>query len=138
MEQSLLHRNWLPRINESTNEHSIPDDMILNWYQTGCQLTPRGNWTMEKEGSKQVTIAGSNDKQQITLLLTVTKASTVLPPQLIYSGKTSKCLPATTFPSDWDPTFTNTHWSNEESMLGYIENIILPYSYNFQNKKPLW
>ena len=108
-----LQHNWLTKINESTNEHSIPDDMILNWDQTGCQLTPGGNWTMEKEGSKQVTIAGSNDKRQITLLLTVTKAGTLLPPQLIYSGKTSKCLPATRFPSDWDPTFTSNHWSNE-------------------------
>ena len=98
--------------------------MILNWDQTGCQLTPRGNWTMEKEGSKQVTIA---DRRLITLLLTVTKAGTLLPPQLIYSGKTSKCLRATTFPSDWDPTFTNNYCSNEESMLGYIDNIILPY-----------
>ena len=122
-----LRDNWLTNINESTNEHSIPDDMILNWDQTGCQLTPGGNWTMEKEGSKQVTIAGSNDKRQITLLLTVTKAGTLLPPQLIYSGKTSKCLPATRFPSDWDPTLTSNHWSNEESMLRYIDNIILPY-----------
>ena len=82
---------------------------------------------MEKEGSKQLTIAGSNDKWQITLLLTVTKAGTLLPPQLIYSGKTSKCLPVTRFASDWDPTFTSNHWSNEESMLRYIDNIILPF-----------
>ena len=82
---------------------------------------------MEKKGSKQVTIAGSNAKWQITLLLNVTKAGTLLSPQLIYSGKNSKCLPATTFPSDRDPTFTNNHWSNEESMLRYIDNIILPY-----------
>ena len=55
------------------------------------------------------------------------EGSILLPPQLIYSGNTSKCLPATTFPSDWDPTVTNNHWSNEESILRYIDNIILPY-----------
>ena len=46
---------------------------------------------------------------------------------MIYSGKTDRCLPQTSFPTDWDPTFTDNHWSNETSMLQYVDKILLPY-----------
>ena len=50
-----------------------------------------------------------------------------LPPQLIYQGKTTACLPSTKFPSSWHITFTPTHWANEVTTLAYINRIILPY-----------
>ena len=83
---------------------------------------------MEEKESKQVSIAGVDDKRQITLLLGITKSGTLLPPQQIYAGKTELCLSQKVkFPDDWDVTFTETHWSNELSMLRYIDNVILPY-----------
>ena len=36
-----------------------------------------------------------------------------LPPQLIYQGKTSRCLPSVEFPDDWHITYSINHWSNE-------------------------
>ena len=45
----------------------IPDDMIVNWDQTACiKYIPLSNWTMDKEGSKRVELAGVDDKRQIT------------------------------------------------------------------------
>ena len=35
-----------------------------------------------------------------------------LPPQLIYQGKTTRCLPHYDFP----PAYSPNHWSNEETM----------------------
>ena len=34
-----------------------------------------------------------------------------LPPQLIYAGKTPKCLPKVDFPEDWDIIFMENHTS---------------------------
>ena len=83
---------------------------------------------MEEKGSKQVLIPRIDDKCQITLLLGITKQGTLLPPQLIYAGKTKRCVPQKVKnPDDWDVTFTETPWSNELSMLRYIDNVILPY-----------
>lgn len=31
------------------------------------------------------------------------------------------------FPDDWDMTFTNSHWSTEDSMIHYMDKIIVPY-----------
>ena len=51
-----------------------------------------------------------------------------LAPQLIYSGSTSKSLPRNViFPSEWHVTTTPTHWSNENTMLEYIDKVIHPY-----------
>ena len=50
-----------------------------------------------------------------------------LPPQLIYQGKTSACLPRYKFPDDWHVTCTPNHWSCEDKMKEYIEHIIMPY-----------
>ena len=49
-----------------------------------------------------------------------------LPMQLVYQGKTIKCLPKLTFPVDWDVTYTSNHWCNELIMHQYISKIILP------------
>ena len=33
-------------------EFSVPDSLVINWDQTGCQLVPGDEWTMEEQGSK--------------------------------------------------------------------------------------
>ena len=50
--------------------------------------------------------------------------SDFLPVQLVYQGKTSRCLPQVEFPAEWDITYSENHWSNEHYD---IDNIILPY-----------
>ena len=54
-------------------------------------------------------------------------AGDFLPPQLIYQGKTRRCIPKVDFPGDWHVTFSANHWSNEGTMTDYIEKILLPY-----------
>ena len=123
-----IKNDFVKRVTDTINENSVPDSLIINWDQTGCQPVPGGDWTMESKGSNQVTVAGIDDKRQITVLLGITKSGTLLPPQLIYAGKTERCLPRNVdFPEDWDVTFTETHWSTEDSMLRYVDNIIVPY-----------
>ena len=48
------------------------------------------------------------------------------------SGKTTKCLPSFDFLPSWDITFSDNHWSNEQTMLSYFEKVIFPY---LQKKK---
>ena len=50
-----------------------------------------------------------------------------LPPQLIYEGKTTQCLPCFEFPAAWNLIYTPNHWSNEGTMKEYVESVILPY-----------
>jgi len=82
---------------------------------------------MEEKGKKRVEISGMNDKWQITMVLAVTKNVHYLSPQVIYAGKTSKCLPKVQFPTGWHITCTENHWAIEVTTLQYIDEILLPY-----------
>lgn len=49
-------------------------------------------------------------------------------PSSIYSGSTSKSLPQNvSFPNDWHLTTTPSHWSNEQTMIEYIDKIIIQH-----------
>ena len=82
---------------------------------------------MEKQGSRQVAVVGKEDKREITVLLTVTATGRLLPPQVIYQGKTPGCHPKVTFLAPWNITHSESHWSNEETMLEYVDQVLVPY-----------
>ena len=91
----------------------VPDCLILNWDQTAIKYVPVAEWTMEKQGSKKVKIAGLDDKRQITAVFAATMSGGFLAPQLIYKGTTQACVPTVSFPDSWHITFTHNHWCNE-------------------------
>lgn len=100
---------------------STPDSLIINWDQTVSE------WSIAKQGSKCVEVTGLYDKQQITAVFTRTMSGGFLPVQLVYMGKTSRCLPTIDFPSDLHLTFSENQWCYESSMVGYAQKIFLPY-----------
>ncbi len=82
---------------------------------------------MALEGSKRVEVAGVTDKRQITAVFGGSLSGDFLPVQLIYQGKTSKSIPSVTFPAKWHVTVTPNHWSNENTMVAYIQAVLIPY-----------
>ena len=115
-------------INETVTKYQVPPQLIFNFDQTGLKIVPVSNWTLEMEGSKQVDIIGLEDKREITGLLGSTSDGCLLPPQILYQGKTDQCHAKYPFPSDWDVFHTESHWSNEQSMVRYIETVLVPYT----------
>ena len=122
-----LKENFLKTFSDKVVKYKIPDELILNFDQTGVSIVPVSNWTLESEGSQQVEITGLEDKRQVTVLLAETLAGDLLPPQVIYEGKTNQCHPRFTFPLDWNITHTESHWSNEVSMKEYFKKVIRTY-----------
>ena len=82
---------------------------------------------MEEQGTKKIEVIGKGDKRQITAVFGGTMMGDFLPLQLIYEGKTERCLPRYKFPAAWHVTQSESHWSNETTMKQYIEKIVLPY-----------
>ena len=115
---------FLQDIVDLVTVEDIPPELIINWDQTGLNLLPSSNWTMAQKGQKRIRIRGLNDKRMITRVFCASLIGEFLPPQLIYGGKTERCHPAVPFPPDWDVTHNIKHWSNQGTMLRYIDNII--------------
>ena len=122
-----VKKGFLDDVVSVVKMEEIPPELILNWDQTGIHLVPASGWTMDKIGSKRVEISGVNDKRQITAMFCGSLTGDFLPIQLIYQGKTNRCHPRFKFPCDWHITHSPKHWSTEETMIQYIEEIFIPY-----------
>ena len=109
-------------------EFNVPKDLILNFDQTPLTYVCSSSHTLHQKGSTSVPIIGKGKKKQITGTFTVTMTGQFLPMQLIYEGKTPRCLPqGIEFPHGFNLTFTANHWSNEEKVLEHLENIVFPF-----------
>ena len=118
---------FLNEVVQVVEMEEIPAELILNWDQTGINLVPVSSWTMDQSGAKRVEVKGVNDRRQITALFCGTLTGDFLPVQLIYKGKTTRCHPHFRFPSSWHISHSPRHWSTEETMIQYINEIIIPY-----------
>ena len=120
-------QQFLDEVVTTVYMEDIPPELILNWDQSGIRIVPSSTWTMEQRGAKRVEMIGVNDKRQITAVFCGTLLGDFLPVQLIYKGKTPRCHPNFKFPEEWHITHSPKHWSNEETMIQYINHIVLPY-----------
>ena len=67
------------------------------------------------------------DKAQITVTLAVSEEGEVLPPQLIFGGKTHRVYPTVPAPCNGYYTHTVSHWQTPETTIEYIDKILVPY-----------
>lgn len=119
------------QIKTAHTNHSVPDELILNFDQTPLSYISVGKHTLEVRGTKTVPVAGKGDKRQITGTFTISKAGDFLPMQLIYEGKTEQCHPCgVEFPDGFNVTHAPNHWSNEDKVVELLEKVILPYVKN--------
>ena len=57
---------YLKSIISKVEMYKIPPELVINWDQTGINIVPVSQWTMDVEGAKRVEITGIDDKRQIT------------------------------------------------------------------------
>lgn len=60
-----------------------------------------------------------------------------LPLQVIYAGKSPRCLPSVSFPKSWHVTFTENHWANKRTTIDHITKILLPHVKEMRQKLSL-
>ena len=118
---------FLQQVGQFANAHTIPSDLVINWVQTGINVVPSSNYTMEERGAGRVDIAGYGDKSMITATFAATLSGKFLPMQILYGGKTNRCHPKHQFPCVFDVYHNPNHWANEECAIRFIKKIILPY-----------
>ena len=122
-----VKNDFLERVKTVVLQNQIVPQMVINWNQTAVRLVPYSDWTMEEQGSNKISIKRRIDKRDITALLSITLLGNILPPQLLYTGKTERCHPDFNFHSDCDIWCTENHWSIKSTVLQYIDTILNPY-----------
>ncbi|XP_062620415.1 uncharacterized protein LOC134281989 [Saccostrea cucullata] len=110
-----LKTKFHEKIDELVTKYKIPPQLIINFDHTGVQLLPVSRWTMAEKGCDKVNIVGLDDKWEITGVMAGALSGDVLPPQVIYKGKTDLFHAKYNFPDDWDITHTENHWANKDT-----------------------
>ena len=80
-------------IASKVEKFSIPHLLIINLDQMPTKYVAVGQTTLAKENTKTVSIKGSSDKRTITAKFAISFHRNFLLLQLIYIGKTRKCIP---------------------------------------------
>jgi len=76
------------------NKHSIPPELVIGGDETNILFVPRASFSYAVSGEKRVRVIGvGQDKAQITATIFATEAGDVLDAQMIFGGKTTRCLP---------------------------------------------
>ena len=114
-------------ISKVVYEHDIPSELVINLDQTPLFYITPGKYTFNIKGANNVPVKGIDDKRQITATFAVSAVGVFLPMQLIYTGKTNRCLPNFEFPHDFNLTYTRNHWSNLEKAVEHFEQVIFPF-----------
>ena len=86
-----------------------------------------GKYTFNPKGANTVPIKGIDDKRQIIANFTVSMTGKFLPIQPICEGKTPRYRPRFDFPTDFNVSFSDRHWSNTEKSIELFEKVIFPY-----------
>ena len=90
-------------------------------------MYPSESTHFHRRGLKNASIKGVDDKREITATFVTTAKDSFLPLRLIYQGKSKRCLPKFTFPSDFHVRFTPNHWSNLEKCEDLFNVIFFTY-----------
>ena len=122
-------------ISTAVFDNDIPTSLILNLDQTPLSYVSPGKYTFNLRGAKNVPIKGVDDKRQITATFAVTLDGRFLPIQLIYQGKSERCLPKYEFPESFSVSFTKNHCSNTEKSIQFFKEIIFPYLEKIKKEK---
>ena len=121
-------QRFLDLIASAVKTHDIPSDLIINIDETGLRVVPVDKWTLDRKGVEQVALTGQEDKREITCVLGCTLSGKLLPPQVIYQGMTERCHPCgISYPTEWDIWHSETHWCTQETMMRYIQQVLLPW-----------
>jgi hypothetical protein len=129
---AVVESAFLIRVAATIRLCKIFPEMVVNADQTGVLFFSEYTRTYEKRGVRRVKInTTANNKQQVTAMLATSASGNLLPPQVIFAGKTVRCLKdikdvVSTF-STWNITWSPSHWSTTETMVLWVEKILVPY-----------
>ncbi|EEB96328.1 hypothetical protein MPER_04553 [Moniliophthora perniciosa FA553] len=134
--EDVCEKAFLRRAQE-IKEDDIPIQLVVNSDQTFVIYNPGSQLTWAPRGARQVSLINADKKRGFTALLSISAAGYVLPIQCVFGGKTSRVCPSAKAPcyaSAIQAGFRfvasgkpDNHWSNQETMQDFVDNILAPY-----------
>ncbi|KAK3259479.1 hypothetical protein CYMTET_31524 [Cymbomonas tetramitiformis] len=122
------------RLAHIVKRYNIPPALVIGFDHTGFQLLPLQNTTWAARGASVVPMIGLDDMRQMTGVIVEAMGDNfeglVVGIQLIYQGKTDRCLPdeghrSKPLFSDFVFGYTYNHWADEDTNIDLFRDIIV-------------
>lgn len=133
-------RIYLARIAYIAENNKIPAALCFHADETGVELLPNSNYTLDHKGTRHVAISHMDEKKQATVMLGGNMAGLVLRPFIIFQGISSAKLLVQLeedlmehrenheFP-ELEPIsqgHSTSHWMNKDMAKIWVKEILLP------------
>ena len=106
-----------------------PLELIGNMDETPIWFDIVPQRSIAKKGSKSVVIRTSgSEKRHVTVVLAVMADGTVLPPMIIFKGKTNRTIRDLVVPTGFVVTTQEKAWMDEERMLMWLREIWIKFT----------
>ena len=119
--------SFYKEIHELVKWFNIPKELVINTDQTPLPFVIVSSYTKDKKGNQRVPIARTTNYRQITGTFGVSLSGDFLPIQLVYQGKIKRCQPRYPFPREFHVTQTENHWTNENTSLVIIKEVLVSH-----------
>ena len=116
-----LYETVIKKYNISSPEH------ICNCDESGFALQPKTGKVLADKCLKNPYSVSGNSKTQITSLIRITADGKVLPPFILFPGKSVNPSYALGFPPKLMCYFTDSGWMTKNAFFAWIKNIFIPY-----------
>ncbi|KAL3842137.1 hypothetical protein ACJMK2_020185 [Sinanodonta woodiana] len=114
-------QNFVSLVKAVAQEKRIPKELTINFHQVCLNMIPVSNWAHAADNER------FDGAYKVSLLIATSASGTFLPPQVIYDNQ-AKQECSVDFPDTWDVLSTENHQPTEDSMIQYINKILIPYT----------
>ena len=114
-------------VKEAIKQNQYPLELIGNMDETSMYFDMASNTTIEKKGTKSVSIRTTGaEKRHLTVVLAASADGSMLPPFVIFKGK--RKLKNLSVPRGWVVTVQQKGWMDVDLMKHWVQEIWLKYT----------
>ena len=102
-------------------------EQIANCDESGFSLQTKGSKILTSRNPQNPHFLTGPNKSQITALLSITASGKVLPPYMLFSGKSVNPSCALDLPSNSKCFATDSGWMTQDAFYGWMEHVFIPF-----------
>lgn len=111
---------------------------VFNTDETAFFLNPKGGKVLAAKGDKAIyQLAGNDEKENLTVLITGNAAGELAPPMVVYRYTRVPAVIYETAPKEWGIGKSEKGWMTCELFYEYIRNIFVPWLEENNIEKPV-
>ncbi|XP_072384649.1 uncharacterized protein [Diabrotica undecimpunctata] len=126
-------RNWFQEVSNYFKDNGYSDILehahgIFNADETAISLCPKSGKVLAPKGDKNIySVSKTSEKENLTVLLTVSASGEICPPMVVYLYKRVPADIVTKFPKSWGLGKSANGWMTGEVFFEYMANIFEPW-----------